>query len=265
MLFLDVNNLNSNPHKLTQLVLFSLMFIAMIYSFLFQASYYGRHVGNRKLFMLSGRTSWVIQECPTVFVTLYCLLTTKVEHLSVNFLGILLFLIHYIHRTFIYPVIGISNPKDVEKKYPAELTILAFIFCWSNAYIQNNSLLLYTEYPKDYTNWITFKIGIVLFFIGMIINIFHDYILIHQRNKNKQSYVIPEGYLFNYITCPNYLGEIIEWFGFYLAFNTLSAFIFAFSTIANLFPRALANHKWNIEKFRGIYPTKRKAIIPFII
>lgn len=267
--FIDVNDENSIAHKYNQIGLFSFMLFAMIYSFLVKASYYGRHIGDRKFFMISGRASWILQECPTVFVTLYFLITTKYEILSINFLGSLLFLIHYIHRTFIYPIFGISSPNEVEKKYPAELTILAFLFCLSNAYIQNNSILIYSIYPFEYTRNLFFIFGIFLFFLGMYINIYHDYLMINQRKKaletKKVSYVIPIGFLFEYITCPNYLGEIIEWIGFYIAFQTLSGFIFAFSTFANLFPRALANHKWNIEKFKDKYPLERKAIIPYVI
>ena len=157
----------------------------------------------------------------------------------------------------------------MKKRYPAELTILAFLFCLSNAYIQNNSLLIYSQYPSDFSSNFTFKFGIFIFFFGMYINIYHDYLMIYLRRsavvKEKGSYIIPQGFLYDYISCPNYLGEILEWTGFYLTFQTLSAFIFAFSTFANLFPRALANHQWNIEKFKGAYPKSRKAIIPFLI
>ena len=40
--------------------------------------------------------------------------------------------------------------------------------------------------------------------------------------------------------------------------------VFFIWTIANLSPRALATHKWYLEKFEE-YPKNRKAIIPFII
>jgi steroid 5-alpha-reductase len=263
--FYDVNENNSYSHEYNQLSLFFLMFFAMFYSFFFMASYYGRHSGQRKFFTVTGKTSWILQECPTVFVTIYFLITSEYEILSINFLGVVLFLMHYLHRTFIYPFIAFAGPKDNEKLYPAELTLMAFMFCFSNAYIQNNSLLLYSTYSKNYLISVYFISGVTVFLLGMFINVWHDYRMINLRRKAQGEYVVPSGGLYELISCPNYLGEILEWTGFYIAFGTLSAFIFAFSTFANLFPRALANHQWNITKFRGAYPNTRKAMIPFII
>jgi protein-S-isoprenylcysteine O-methyltransferase Ste14 len=65
------------------------------------------------------------------------------------------------------------------------------------------------------------------------------------------------------VTCPNYLGEIIEWLGFALATWSLAGLAFALYTAANLGPRALANHRWYRERFPD-YPERRKALVPFL-
>ena len=57
---------------------------------------------------------------------------------------------------------------------------------------------------------------------------------------------------------------MLEWLGFAIMTFSLPAFIFFLWTVANLFPRAIATHKW-YEKTFDNYPSKRKAIIPFII
>ena len=67
-----------------------------------------------------------------------------------------------------------------------------------------------------------------------------------------------------YISAPNYFGEIIEWIGWAVLTWSISGLVFALWTIANLFPRALAHHRWCRKKFAD-YPKNRKAIIPGII
>ncbi len=84
------------------------------------------------------------------------------------------------------------------------------------------------------------------------------------RSDNRDEYVLPQGWLFRYISCPHYFGEIIEWGGWALMTWSLPGFIFFIFTFANLFPRGIASHKWYKEKFSD-YPVKRKSVFPFII
>ena len=108
-----------------------------------------------------------------------------------------------------------------------------------------------------------FIIGICIFLIGLYINLKSDNILLRIKKENK-GYQIPKGFLYNYISCPNYFGEIIEWLGFALMVWSLPAFIFVLWTMFNLIPRAVSHHKWYRGKFPD-YPTLRKAVIPFIL
>jgi protein-S-isoprenylcysteine O-methyltransferase Ste14 len=72
------------------------------------------------------------------------------------------------------------------------------------------------------------------------------------------------GFLFEHVSCPNYLGEIVEWTGWALAAWSLAGLSFAFWTIANLAPRALAHHRWYRERFPE-YPPFRRAIVPWVL
>ena len=51
------------------------------------------------------------------------------------------------------------------------------------------------------------------------------------------------GGLFEYVSCGNFLGEIIEWTGFAIASWSSVSFAFAFFTICNLAPRAYSHHR----------------------
>ena len=100
---------------------------------------------------------------------------------------------------------------------------------------------------------------------GLILNIWSDNQLITLRKENEvNKYVIPKGGLFNYISCPNFFGELVEWFGFALMTFNIGSFSFFVWTFINLVPRAISHHNWYKDKFKD-YPSKRKAIIPKLI
>jgi steroid 5-alpha reductase family enzyme len=104
----------------------------------------------------------------------------------------------------------------------------------------------------------------VVFLIGFIINQYHDYILINLRKGENTGYKIPYGGLFRFVSCPNFLGEIITWLGFFIVTQSLPALAFFVWTLVNLVPRALDHHKWYRSQFAD-YPAKRKAVIPFLV
>ena len=74
---------------------------------------------------------------------------------------------------------------------------------------------------------------------------------------------MPAGGAFELVSCPNYTGEILQWFGWALATWSAAGLAFAVFTAANLVPRAHAHHSWYREKFPD-YPKSRKRVIPFL-
>ena len=103
----------------------------------------------------------------------------------------------------------------------------------------------------------------IVAFIGWFINVDSDNRLSKLRELHK-GYVIPNEGLFKYSTCPNYLGEMIQWFAFSFATRSRALFAFALWTVANLAPRSKAYWKWYIEKFGDKFPKKRKKLVPFV-
>ena len=105
--------------------------------------------------------------------------------------------------------------------------------------------------------------GVLLFLAGFAINLHSDAVLRRLRKPGETGYAIPYGGLYRWVSCPNYLGELPEWIGFAIAAWTFPALAFAVFTFANLFPRAVAHHRWYREKFPD-YPKDRTAIIPLV-
>jgi protein-S-isoprenylcysteine O-methyltransferase Ste14 len=247
--------------------------IPIFITLFFVKAYYGKFFNDYNKYRsfiptISSRTSWIIQECPCVFITIFFLYKYFNSTSIINSILLLAFLFHYIHRTFIFPFVIHSS-----KNNPLEITLMAFTFCFFNAIMINRSIFYYTNYDHDF--WLYYIYGLITFICGMYINIFSDYSMIKQRNAKKEQeggskYIIPKGFMYELISCPNYFGELIEWLGFFVLSNTFSGLVFFVSTFANLFPRAIQYHQWYKTKFKEEFSTdkdlaNRKAIVPFLI
>jgi len=144
------------------------------------------------------------------------------------------------------------------------ITALAFFFCIYNGALQAFSVLGYydetVELSKQYNLY-----GLILFAVGMIGNMHSDYYIISLKRKHK-GYQIPKQGLFLWVSAPNYLCEIIEWFG-YVIFMKFSIASIAFwtYTVSNIGPRAFQNHRWYQNTFKDDYPKNRKALIPYVL
>ena len=168
--------------------------------------------------------------------------------------------VHYVHRALIYPL----RAHNRDKKMPISILGMGVLFNLINAAI--NGYWLFHIGPLFDNGWLLdarFLLGAVVFGVGMVININSDYRLVALRRENGSEYKIPAGGLFRWISCPNYLGEIIEWCGWALATWSLAGVSFAAWTFSNLAPRALSHHRWYRETFAD-YPKRRRALIPFL-
>jgi len=233
--------------------------VTFIYLFYVDAPY-GRHIRKGWGKNISARVGWVVMESPCVILMIIYAWLVKDQLQIVHTVFLTLWLIHYIHRSFIYPfVIDMTNPK-----MPISIAASAFFFNIVNVNVQAIGIFYFAEYAQNWLNSSLFYFGACIFFLGMFINIKSDYLIVALRKENGPGYHMPSKFMHKYISAPNYFGEIIEWIGWAILTWSISGLVFALWTIANLFPRALAHHKWYQEKFSD-YPKSRKAIIPGII
>jgi len=227
---------------------------------MFKNAPYGRHIKDGWGPKISTKAGWVFMESPCVILMIIFALLMKDQLTIVHNVFLTIWLTHYIHRTFIYPFsIGMTHPK-----MPLIIAIMAFIFNVTNVSIQAFGIFYFVQYPAEWMQSTPFLIGIFLFITGMFINIKSDYSIAALRKEKGPGYHIPSTFLHKYIASPNYLGEIIEWTGWALLTWSISGAVFLAWTIANLFPRAIANRRWYREKFKD-YPKNRKALIPGVI
>jgi protein-S-isoprenylcysteine O-methyltransferase Ste14 len=235
--------------------------IASFLALLFVPAPYGRHERRGWGPSMPTRIAWVVQELPAPL--LFAIVFLRGEHAfrPVPLAFLLLWQMHYLQRTFVYPLrmrVGVSR---------VPLTTIALAIAFNavnaslNAYAISHGALRHVE------SWFfdpRFVAGVALFAFGWFVNHQSDAILRSLRKPGESGYKIPYGGFYRFVSCPNYLGEIIEWSGWALATWTYAGFAFAFFTAANLVPRAISHHRWYREKFPE-YPPERKAIVPGLL
>jgi len=207
------------------------------------------------------RLSWMLQESPAVFAGIICyyLGDEAMTKNPANMVVMGLFLLHYTHRSFIYPW-RLNGGKPVR----IFVTALAFLYVTANGYMQCRYLTKFVLYPSDWTRDPRFWVGIIVFFLGMGINMHSDTILLNLRPKGEKGYFIPKGGMFKYVSGANFFGEQVEWLGYAIAGWHLPGAAFAFFTFCNLAPRARQHHAHYLELFKDKYPKERTAYIPFL-
>ena len=236
------------------LALAPLVFIVLLYI----KAPYGRHVRGGWGPTLDNRLGWFLMELPAVVVFGGIWLVYANPGITALTL-LLLWQLHYCHRVFIYPW-----TLKQGKQMPWLILLMAVVFNTSNGYLNAWSIASHAE-QYDLT-WLwgpQFLAGVVLFFGGMALNKVSDRQL-KRLSDAGQGYLVPHGLAYRWISCPNYLGEIIQWTGWAVATWSLAGWIFAIWTMANLVPRAIAHHRWYREKFPD-YPPARRALIPFLL
>ena len=215
---------------------------------------YGRHTSKKWGISIDNKLGWIIMELPALLVCPAIYFYFKIDF-DISIMFICLWIIHYFNRTIIFPF----RIKTKGKKMPLAIVLSAFFFNIVNGLINGYFLSNINLHSVS----IFLITGFLLFVLGLYINISSDNKLINLR-KIKKGYFVPKGGLFKYISCPNFFGEILEWFGFALMTFNIGSLSFFIWTCCNLIPRGLAHHSWYKNKFNE-YPKERKAILPFLI
>jgi hypothetical protein len=249
------------PDKFNTIVLIWIGIAVVIFPIVFFITApYGRHSKNTWGPMINNRLGWIIMELPALLVFVWMVLSAKGLGNIIVIIAFALWSIHYVHRSLIFPFR--INTKN--KKMPILIILFAVMFNFVNGFINGYWLGNFAEYSNNWLLDIRFILGVLLFIIGFIINQYHDRILIRLRKNSINGYQIPFGGLFKYVSCPNFLGEILEWAGFTILVWSLPALAFSIWTFINLIPRAIDHHKWYKKQFED-YPLERKAVIPGVL
>ncbi|XP_047342375.1 steroid 5-alpha-reductase DET2 [Impatiens glandulifera] len=229
---------------------------------------YGKHRRPGWGPTLSPPLAWFLMESPTLFLTLFIFPFGRHKSNPKSLFLITPFLVHYIHRTLIYPIRlnRLQTNPTTAGGFPITVAAMGFLFNSLNSYQQSRWVSHYAEYDTDGWFWWRFSGGLVVFLSGMTVNVTSDAVLLGLRGEKDKGggYKIAKGGLFDLVSCPNYFGEVLEWLGWAFMNWSWAGLAFFVYTCANLVPRAQAHHRWYLEKFGEDYPKERKAVIPYL-
>lgn len=221
---------------------------------------YGRHARSDWGPVVGDTLGWLLMEAPSplLFAAFFALGTHRFAPVPVLFFA--LWEAHYVHRSFIYPFLLRGHAR----RMTLAVALMGFFFNGVNATL-NGWYLFHLAAPRPLA-WLLdgrFLAGLALFAGGYVINRWSDDILRNLRRPGESVYRIPTGGMYRWVSAPNYLGEIMEWTGWAVLTWSFAGASFAAWTIANLAPRARANHRWYRANFPD-YPPERKALVPLI-
>lgn len=233
---------------------------------------------------LPGRLAWATMEMPGFITLLYIMKTLPAEHGITdlpwqNKVLAAFFVIHYIYRAVIFPIIQPSMS-------PIHFLVWGFalVFQLCNATCLGSWLAAYgptSQEDWDAQGWsvMQFALGFVVFYVGLTTNYFCDEELreIRRNEMRRQErlakgshksiekhYSVPQNGLFKYMLYPHYFMEWIEWLGFWIAagFGCAPARCFLVNEFFSMLPRAVAGKKWYQQKFGEHEIRGKYAVIP---
>ena len=247
--------------------------VVVFISLYFVEAGYGMMVSPKWGKAINNKIAWFLMEFPIflAMLILWFFSPHRMEVTSIVFL--LIFEIHYFQRSLIFP--WLMKGKKSQMSLSIMFTGIAFNIL--NAVMQGYWIFFesfncnYTVLGYSYTDiaWLRspqFIIGLCIFILGFIVNLRSDYIIRHLRKSDDDNkHYLPSGFLFDYVTSANYLGELLEWLGFAILTWSLSGLVFFIWTFANLVPRANAIYKRYQKEFpEEMRQRHLKRVFPFI-
>lgn len=230
-----------------------------VLALLFISAPYGRHARAGWGPTVPGRLGWIVMESPAVLLFGAVFFSGANAGQLVPTLLLGLWMLHYVHRTFVFPFRLRST-----KPMPVLVAALAFGYQSVNATVNAAWIGDLGAYPDAWLSDPRFLLGAAMFLAGTAINHHADWVLLNLREPGETGYKIPQGGMYRWVSSANYFGEVVIWCGWAVATWSLAGLSFAVFTLANLAPRAAQNHAWYKETFQEDYPPQRRRLLPLL-
>ncbi|MBR4735218.1 MAG: DUF1295 domain-containing protein [Bacteroidales bacterium] len=245
------------------LTVMAVIAVAVFVALFFVDAGYGKFYNPKWGPTVDNHLGWFLMEAPVFIAMLVLWWYSPRKTDAVRLVFLLLFELHYFHRSFIFPM-----QLRGHSRMPWTIVLMGAVFNTVNAFIQGGWIFWESPadmYPVDWFFTPQFIVGTLLFLWGMSVNIGADNTIRNLRKPGDTAHYLPQGGMFRYVTSANYFGEFIEWVGFAVLTWSWAGAVFALWTFANLAPRANSIYNRYCKEFPGQIDTRRvKRMIPFI-
>ena len=245
------------------LIVMALIAVVVFVSLFFVDAGYGKFYHPKWGPSLDNHLGWFLMEVPVFLAMLLLWWFSDRRTDGVRMLFLILFELHYFHRSFIFP-----RQLRGHSRMPWTIVLMGAVFNTLNALMQGGWLFYFSpadRYPQSWLTSLPFIAGTLLFFAGMYVNIQSDSIIRNLRKPGDTAHYLPKGGMFRYVTSANYFGEFMEWVGFAILTWSWAGAVFALWTFANLAPRAARINTMYSQEFPDeMDPHKVKRMLPFI-
>ena len=237
--------------------------VVVFISLYFVTAGYGQFRTRQWGWSINNKLAWMLMEVPVFLVMLGIWWSSPLKWNLPQLVLFGLFELHYFQRSLVFPWL-----LKGQSRMPVVIMLMGVLFNLINGFLQGGGLYLFPN--PDFQEGASYLlrwnaiVGILLFIVGMAINLHSDHVIRHLRQPGDTRHYLPQKGMYRYVTSANYMGEIMEWIGFALAAATPAAWVFPIWTAANLVPRAHAIYNRYKEEFGKEALADKKRIIPFI-
>ncbi|KAG7662445.1 TSC13 [[Candida] subhashii] len=194
-----------------------------------------------------------------------------IEHTQTQQLAFIMVLLHFLKREY--------ETINVHKFSNATMPIFNIFKNSSHYWILSGFNLAYFIYGpthdsgiskyifhvNDLPSWLNYTL-FGLWVYAELSNYITHKILAGLRDKDTKKYVIPFGYGFNLVACPNYFFESLSWLAYALMVGNWSAWLFLAVSAGQMWLWAIKKNKRYLKTFGDDYKKlKRKIFVPFVI
>ncbi|KAF2093292.1 synaptic glyco protein SC2 [Rhizodiscina lignyota] len=185
---------------------------------------------------------------------------------SLQHLSMVLVLLHFVKREletlFVHKFSSATMPvfnifKNSGHYWGLSGLVLAYFTCAPFARISTPNL------EASPVNNVFTYFGLLLFVLGELLNFNTHLSLSSLRPRdNPTKRAVPKGLGFDWVTCPNYLFEVLAWVGIWMVNRNWSTGLFLLVAIVQMFFWAKKKERRLRKEFPGEYKKKRYTIVP---
>src|SRR5512138_3147309 len=147
-------------YSFSLILIFSSAALVLVLLF-FVSAPYGKFLRKGWGLTTHAKWAWLFMELPSPLLMIFFFLTAGQMGLAQYFF-ILIWLSHYIDRTFIYPF----TQSGREKPYPLIIVAMALVFNCLNGFVNGYGLFHVLSYPLSWITGWQFPAGVAIFITG---------------------------------------------------------------------------------------------------